>query len=135
MLLSRRGILNYKTSLTKLARKNRKNPTEPEMRIWCNVLRDKITGYKFLRQKPIGKFIVDFYCSKLLLAIEIDGDSHYQDEDYDIKRTKILNKISVKIIRYTNYEVMGSLEGVYLDVIEQIRIREKELGLNTVSTP
>ena len=115
------GILPYNTNLTVLARENRKNPTAAERKIWNEVLRMKqFAGYKFLRQKPIDKYIVDFYCSELRLAIEIDGDSHAENVEYDVERTKILNALGLTVIRYTNDEVLNNIEGVFADLVRRI---------------
>ena len=73
--------------------------------------------YKFLRQKPIDSFIVDFYCSTLRLAIEIDGDSHAEVLEYDAARTAVLDARGITVIRYSNDEVMKNLEGVYDDLV------------------
>ena len=75
--VSESAFLPYNKNLTVLARENRNNPTKAESKIWSAVLRMRqFASYKFLRQKPIANYIVDFYCSELCLVIEIDGDSH-----------------------------------------------------------
>jgi len=68
-----RGHIRYLEELRELSRMNRNNPTEAEYIMWQFLRKNK---YKFVRQKPILRFIVDFYCKKLLLAIEIDGEIH-----------------------------------------------------------
>ena len=110
------------------AKENRKNSTKAEKKMWNEILRNKLTGYKFVRQKPINNFILDFYSSEILFAIEIDGDSHYENRKYDEKRTVILNKLGIKVIRYTNIEIINSIDGVYLDLLKKIKIRERELN-------
>ncbi len=116
-----KGFIPYNKKLTALARENRKNPTAPESRIWNEVLRMRqFSAYKFLRQKPIADFIVDFYCPELRLAIEIDGDSHAEFVDHDAERTAALNALGISVIRYTNDEVMKNLEGVYEDLMRRI---------------
>ena len=62
--------------------------------------------------------------------MEIDGDSHYQESNNDKYRTNILNGMGIKVIRYTNCDVMQSIDGVYFDLIKQIEIRLKELNCN-----
>lgn len=110
------GFVPYNKKLTQLARKNRKNPTAAESKMWNRVLRMRhFADYKFLRQKPIGSFIVDFYCPALLLAIEIDGDSHAAALAYDAARTAALNARGVTVVRYANDEVLENIEGVYDD--------------------
>jgi len=100
----------------------------PEANLWYKILRNReLLNYKFLRQKPILNFILDFYCSRLLLGIEIDGESYNEQMSYDKQRSESINRIGIKIIRYSNNDVMSNLEGVYEDLIKQIKIREKEL--------
>jgi len=117
-----RTFLTYDKPLTQRARENRKNPTQAETRIWCQVLRMRtFENYKFLRQKPIGGYIVDFYCSALRLVIEIDGDSHAENVDYDAVRTKELEALGLSVVRYTNQEVMHNLEAVYEDLCRVVQ--------------
>ena len=71
-----------------MSRKNRNNITEAEKIIWNQILSRDKTGYRFLRQKPIDRFIIDFYCSELSLAIEIDGGSHIKKKGTDDLRDK-----------------------------------------------
>ncbi len=103
--------------------------TYAEATLWHNLLRNKqLMNYKFLKQKPILNYILDFYCSKLLLGIEIDGESHNKQIEYDKQRTENINKTGIKIIRYSNHDVMDNLEEVYEDLKKQVKIREKEIG-------
>ncbi len=89
--------------------------------MWNEVLRMRhFAAYKFLRQKPIADFIVDFYCAELRLAIEIDGDSHTESVEYDATRTAALNAHGISVVRYTNDEVMKNLEGVYDDLARRV---------------
>ena len=124
-LKNKRNFISYNKNLTKKARENRKNPTVAEKKMWYRVLRDKEFGnYKFIRQKPLDNFIVDFYCSELLFVIEIDGDSHSEQIDYDILRTKKLNSYGIEVVRYTNLEVINNIEGVYDDLKRRIEKRK-----------
>ena len=111
------SFLLYNKNLTALARANRKNPTAAEIKMWNEVLHMRqFAHYKFLRQKPIANFIVDFYCSELLLVIEIDGDTHGETNAYDLERTKLLNARGLTVIRYTNEDVLKNIAGVYDDL-------------------
>ena len=115
------GFIPYKSNLTELARANRKNPTAAERKIWHEVLRMRqFADYKFLRQKPIGCFIVDFYCSSLHLVIEIDGDDHAESVGYDAERARILGSCGLTVIRYSNREVMHNISGVYENLMQRI---------------
>ena len=84
-----------------MANQNRKNPTAAEQKMWNEYLSNDKTGFRFLRQKPIHRFIVDFYCVKLSLAIEIDGDSHEVKKETDVERDKFLKQIGIRTIRFT----------------------------------
>lgn len=100
-------FLSYDKRLTALARENRRNPTLAETLLWQKVLRGKqFEDYKFLRQKPIGPYIIDFYCAVLRLAIEIDGDSHAEQIEYDLQRTRFLKSLGLHVVRYTNRDVL-----------------------------
>ena len=115
----------YNQSLTKKAKENRKTPTPAEQKLWVDILQgNKFQNMKFVRQKPLDEYIVDFYCSEYLLAIEIDGDSHGEQQEYDRQRTKRLNALGVTVVRYTNDEVMKNTAGVYED------LNRKVVGLN-----
>lgn len=107
-------FIPYNKSLTTLARENRKNPTTAEKQMWQQLLRMRqFSDYKFLRQKPIGGYILDFYCAALQLAIEIDGDSHAEREEYDAERTRFLNACGIQVLRYSNDDVLQNTAGVY----------------------
>jgi very-short-patch-repair endonuclease len=69
---------------------------------------------KFTRQKPLGRYIADFYCASRLLVIELDGDSHYDErgQRYDERRTAELAGLGIRVLRLTNLEVMQTFEGV-----------------------
>ena len=120
------------------ARELRKNMTPAEKMLWYELLsKDNLEDLRFLRQKPIEDFIVDFYCSKLLLVIEIDGDSHFSDEakGYDTNRTNVLEKYGIKVLRYTNREVINNFEGMAEDLQKQIWLRIEELTGETTKSP
>ncbi|HNY04651.1 MAG TPA: endonuclease domain-containing protein [Candidatus Woesebacteria bacterium] len=105
-----RGCVRYWNSLTQMANRNQKNPTEAEKKMWNNYLSRNKTGFRFLRQKPIHRFIVDFYCVKLSLAIEIDGNSHDKKKEIDEERDKFLKQIGIKTIRFTNEDILNNSE-------------------------
>lgn len=127
--MTKRGNFKYLKELRLLARQNRKNPTKSEILIWNVVLKNRKMGYLFLRQKPIGRFILDFYCSKLLLAIEIDGDSHNIKQYLDRSRDIFFEQRKVRTIRFKNEEILNDLEKVKKDLEKIIRERELHLSL------
>jgi len=69
-------------------------------------------GYDFDRQRPIDKYIADFYCKDLMLAIEIDGETHIGKKEYDMKRQKKLERLGVSILRFDDLDVRQNLDGV-----------------------
>jgi very-short-patch-repair endonuclease len=122
----------YNTELKELARENRKKPTQSEQKMWNELFRNKqCANLKFHRQKPLYEFIADFYCSQLKLAVEIDGESHLEKEalQYDKERTEILNSLGIKVIRYTNYDVLNNFEEVYKNILKEVNERKKELEM------
>lgn len=97
--------------------------TTAEKKVWYKILRNKnFFGLRFERQKPIGKYIVDFYCPKLKLVIEIDGDTHYSEQAlaYDAQRTDYLCSLGITVIRYTNNEVLEDIDSIYEDLDSQV---------------
>lgn len=112
----------YNPKLVEVARENRKNPTQAEKKMWFKVLKNKqFENYKFLRQKPLDNFIADFYCAELMLVIEIDGDSHVAQVEYDPLRSEKLEAYGIKVIRYTNDNVISNIEGVFRDLKKKIK--------------
>ena len=115
------AFIPYNKKLTALAQENRKNPTAAETKMWFQVLRMRhFENYKFIRQKPIGNYIVYFYCADLRLAIEIDGDNHAVAVEYDAARTSALAIQGISVIRYTNDEILNNLTGVYDDMVSRV---------------
>lgn len=103
----------------------RKNPTEPEKRLWQYLRKDQIHGYKFRRQFGVDKYVLDFYAPKLNLAIELDGDSHYGQTNikYDILRTKYLEKLGIDVLRFTNLDIMQNIGGVVQEILKRVELR------------
>lgn len=119
------GIMKiyYNPKLKQLARNLRNNSTLSEVLFWNEVKGKQILGYQFLRQKPIGEFIVDFYCPKLKLAIEIDGESHGYAEaiQQDEKKDKYLSEISIYLIRYDDGDIKSDISAVLNHLIDWIQ--------------
>jgi very-short-patch-repair endonuclease len=120
-------VFNYNKHLKEYSQHNRKYQTEAEWKFWNLVLKKDMTWYRFLRQKPIWNYILDFYCDKLKLWIEIDDRSHDWKWEDDEKRTEYLNNLWVKIIRYTNEDINCRLNEVILDLEEKLNERNKEI--------
>lgn len=111
-----------KPELFRYAQEMRKNPTESEKALW-NILRKfRSRGYIFRRQHPVDIFIADFYCHKLKLIIEVDGDVHDSEEamEYDDGRSAELERCGLTIIRFTNDQVLKELDKVALQIQDSI---------------
>lgn len=112
-----RKIIPYDKKLLPLARKLRNNMTLSEILLWQEI-KNKQLGVCFSRQIPIDHFIVDFYCKDLLLAIEVDGDSHYHDDQpqRDKKRQMRLESLGVKFLRFDDFDVKTNIKWVLNEV-------------------
>ena len=87
---------------------------EPEVLMWSKLRAKRLLGQRFRRQHSIGPYVVDFYCPGLKLAVEIDGDSHFQPgmEEQDRRRQAFIESFGVQFLRFTNQEVTRSLNEV-----------------------
>ncbi len=110
-------IITYNPSLKLLARDLRNSSTLSEVLLWQKI-KGKSFGVEFHRQVPLDEFIVDFYCHELMLAIEIDGNSHDNKYDYDISRQSILEDNGVSFIRFNDLDVKKYMNNV-LRALEQ----------------
>lgn len=102
--------------------------TLAEKKIWYQLFaKDGLNGLRFLRQKPIDQYIVDFYCHQLKLVIEIDGESHLAEgaKEYDEERTKVLNSYGIEVIRFTNDEILNHFSDVEKNLRETVMQRNK----------
>jgi very-short-patch-repair endonuclease len=110
----------YNPKLKEFARQLRNNSTKAEIRLWQQLKRDQLRGYDFHRQKPIDNYIVDFFCNRLKLAIEVDGNTHQFDEviTKDILKEKKLNELGIYVLRFHDEEVMNNIDNV-IRVIEK----------------
>lgn len=106
------------------ARELRQPQTAAEATLWHH-LRNRNLIYKFRRQHPIERFIIDFYCAEAKLCIEIDGDSHLKAEqaEYDAARTEYLEQLGYKVIRFTNDDVRYNIHAVVDEIIKQVEMR------------
>ncbi len=116
-LITNGNSLPYNPDLVERAREMRKNMTDAEKKLWFGYLRN--FKYRVLRQRPIDHFIVDFYCAELKLVIEVDGGQHFTENGlgYDNERTQILEGYGIKVLRFTNQDVLYNFSSV-CDAIE-----------------
>ncbi len=115
-------MLPYNKDLIKLAKANRKNMTPWEIKLWTQFLRSY--PIKFQRQKVIDNFIVDFYCAKAHLVIELDGGGHYtkEQQESDKKRTKILEEYDLKVIRICNIDIDNNFYNVCEFIDREVKL-------------
>ena len=110
-------INNHSDSFQK--RRNLRNNATPQKRsLWLRIKNSQINGQKFIRQHSIRKYIIDFFCPLLNIAIEIDGSQHFEKEAevYDSERTDYLESFGIIVIRFTNAEINNNIEGVILKI-------------------
>ncbi|MBI5222664.1 MAG: DUF559 domain-containing protein [Candidatus Magasanikbacteria bacterium] len=106
-------VLRLTSRASKLRRNGR---TYAERMLWHCLRHRRVRGYKFMRQKPIGNFITDFFCLELKLVIEIDGISHEGKEAYDKRRVNYLKSLGLNILRFDDERVKDDLEGVLAEI-------------------
>lgn len=92
----------------------RNNSTKAEIILWRFLKKKQTGGFKFRRQHGIGSFIVDFYCPEKRLAVELDGDVHgvKKQASYDRARQRKIESLGIRVLRFTNEEVMQNVEDV-----------------------
>jgi len=112
------------------SREMRKEPTEEENKLW-HILLKHITP-RFVRQKIIGFYIVDFYCPKLKLIVEIDGEQHFLEEnaEYEKRREKFLNESGYKMLHFYNSDINKHIRDVEQTILYACRERADEMELN-----
>ena len=128
--------IKYNPELKEIARKLRSNSTRSEIKLWSYLKGKKLMGYDFHRQKPIDNYIVDFFCNKLMLAIELDGYTHGFEEVFerDKRKEQRLNEIEITLIRYRDDDVMNNIEGVLENIKDCIKkIENKHTPLSPLN--
>jgi very-short-patch-repair endonuclease len=114
---------NRTQSKTSRARVLRRDATYVERKLWYRLRNAQIDGTSFRRQHPAGRYVLDFYCPTLLLAIELDGGQHGEQESHDRERDDWLRKRGVTILRFWNSDVIENLSGV----LEVVALKISEL--------
>ncbi len=110
--MKRKRIFQYNSKLKERARYLRNNSTLSEVLLWRHLKGKQMLGFDFDRQKPIDNYIVDFFCNELMLAIEIDGDSHDSKVEYDKNRQTKLESLGLHFLRFSDLDVKSNMEGV-----------------------
>jgi len=101
----------------------RSNLTLAEVPLWERLRRRQLCGYKFRRQHPVGRYVLDFYCVEQRLAVEVDGESHFAGSGpaRDRRRDEFLAGLRIRVLRFTNPEVMGEMDGVVEVIIQGLQ--------------
>lgn len=107
------------------ARLLRKDPTPAESKLWAYLRGDKL-GVNFRRQHAIGKYIPDFVCIQKKLIVELDGSQHLEQAEYDEERTRSLNSLGYRVVRFWNGDVMNDIDGVILAVLQALEVEAGE---------
>jgi very-short-patch-repair endonuclease len=100
----------------------RRNMTKAEVLLWLRLKNKQVLGHRFLRQYSVDRYILDFYCPKLRLAIEVDGESHFVEgaEEYDRERQQYIEALGIKFLRFLNTEIYHNLQGVLQAINEKV---------------
>lgn len=121
MKYNKRLFTGYDKKLKPRADELRKNMTQQEWNLWYFYLRNH--RLKWYRQRIIDRFIVDFYCHAAKLVIEIDGKQHYTEQGiaYDVERTQVLQGYGLKVLRYTNQQLVDNFQDVCWDIEKNLQ--------------
>jgi len=116
----RSKIVYYNQSLKQRASHLRNNPTSSEYILWLQLKAKKLKGLRFIRQKPIDRYIVDFYCPKSRIIIEVDGQSHIDKYQYDIERQFELERLGFRVLRVSEAYIRNNLVGVLDTIVKYV---------------
>ena len=119
----------YDPKLKSLSRELRNKSTLAEVLLWNQIKSSKMLGYSFQRQKPIYKYIVDFYCPKLQLIFEIDGESHREQFQKDRTREKDLVQLGLHVLRVQDRDVKNDMRNVLNCIQNWIEKHEKKVAV------
>ena len=106
---------------TELSRHLRRAPTDAEALLWHHLRGRHISGYKFRRQHSVGPYVLDFFCHEARLAIEVDGSQHMENVEQDEAGTRYLEALGIRVVRYTNIEVLTETDSVLEAIFNEIR--------------
>ncbi|OGY47292.1 MAG: hypothetical protein A3J65_03100 [Candidatus Buchananbacteria bacterium RIFCSPHIGHO2_02_FULL_45_11b] len=111
-------------SIMELRRTLRKDSTEAEKILWKYLRGSNFPGYRFRRQYSVDSFILDFYCPRARLAIEIDGEYHNNDEvkEYDKARQEYIEDLGIRFIRFDNQEILNKINDVLSNIKKNLKI-------------
>lgn len=111
------------TSFKTLRQKLRNDPTPSERKLWNELRGKQLEGYKFRRQYGIGRYVVDFYCPKLTLAIEVDGDTHFNTDEAlrrDKERQEFIESAGITFLRFISDDVIHNIDSVIDEILKYL---------------
>ena len=100
----------------------RNNMPKSEVMLWVKLKNKQMHGERFLRQYSVDQYVIDFYCPRLKIAIEVDGDSHFigDAQEYDKERQSYIEALGIQFLRFTNADICENLDGVRQTIWERI---------------
>ena len=103
--------------------------TDAEIALWAKLRRKQLHGLQFYRQKPLGNFIVDFYCPAAQLVVEIDGGQHYEEDGRirDGLRDGYLETLGLRVLRFSNLDVLSNMDGVIAAIVQHLETEVDQL--------
>jgi very-short-patch-repair endonuclease len=115
-------MLQYNKDLKGYSRELRKNMTDAEKLLWSKIRYKQLEGYQFYRQKIVGNYIVDFYCPRANLVVEVDGGQHYINgaKRGDRVRDNYMVSLGLRVLRFSDREVFGNIEGATERILENL---------------
>ncbi len=118
-------MIPYRPKLKEYARKLRTYQTDAEQKLWAKLRRKQIYGLQFYRQKPLGRYIADFYCPSAKLVLELDGGQHYDYHgiEYDRERDQFLEGSELQVVRFSNRDIMENIDQVLTQIWQTIASR------------
>jgi len=110
-----------KRAFTPLRRALRRSMSKAEVVLWKKLSRKQLLGFKFRRQYGVDQYVIDFYCPKLKLAIEVDGETHFLPgaEIYDRQRQQHIESLGITFLRFTNTDIYKNLDGVLQSIADK----------------
>lgn len=131
-VIMKRKIIPYNPKLKELAKKLRQNMTFSEVKLWNELKNGQLKGYDFDRQRPIGNYIVDFYCKDLQLAIEVDGITHFDKKviEKDFIRQEDIESYGVSFLRFDALLVVNKVEAAVREIRNWIIDYEENNGVS-----
>jgi very-short-patch-repair endonuclease len=114
------------TDRVQFARRLRRNQTDAERVLWFRMRDRRLDGWRFKRQVPVDRFVVDFFCPDGKLIVEIDGGQHEQEKERDANRTNALEAMGYLVLRFWNNDVMRNTDGVLETILGTLNQQRSE---------